>query len=52
MLELDIGRTPDILREEYLDVYGGIQSEILNIQDLRKIQIKVQQTWEKQTDPK
>ena len=30
MLELDFGQTPDILREEYLDVYEGIQSEILN----------------------
>ena len=25
-LELDFGQTPDILREEYLDVYEGIQS--------------------------
>ena len=24
-LELDFGQTPDILREEYLDVYEGIQ---------------------------
>ena len=30
VLELDFGQTPDILREEYLDVYDGIQSEILN----------------------
>ena len=30
MLELDFRQTPDILREEYLDVYEGIQSEILN----------------------
>ena len=29
-LELDFGQTPDILREEYLDVYEGIQSEILS----------------------
>ena len=29
MLELDFGQMPDILREEYLDVYEGIQSEIL-----------------------
>ena len=29
-LELDFGQTPDILREEYLDMYEGIQSEILN----------------------
>ena len=31
ILELDFGQTPDISREEYLDVYEGIQSEILNI---------------------
>ena len=30
MLELDFGQTPDILREEYLDVHEGIQSEILS----------------------
>ena len=30
MLQLDFGQTPDILKEEYLDVYEGIQSEILN----------------------
>ena len=29
-LELDFGQTLDILREEYLDVYEGIQSEILS----------------------
>ena len=29
-LELDFSQMPDILREEYLDVYEGIQSEILN----------------------
>ena len=29
-LELDFGQMPDISREEYLDVYEGIQSEILN----------------------
>ena len=29
-LELDFGHTPDKLREEYLDVYKGIQSEILS----------------------
>ena len=28
--ELDFGPTPDILQEDYLDVYEGIQSEILN----------------------
>ena len=30
MLELDFGGTPDKLKEEYLDVYKGIQSEILS----------------------
>ena len=30
ILELDFGQTLDILREIYLDVYKGIQSEILN----------------------
>ena len=30
MLELDFGDTPDKLREEYLDMYKGIQSEILS----------------------
>ena len=30
MLELDFDHTPDILKEEYLDVYEGILSEILN----------------------
>ena len=30
MLGLEFGQTMDILREEYLDVYEGIQSEILN----------------------
>ena len=30
IIELDFGPTPDILKEEYLDVYEGIQSEILN----------------------
>ena len=30
MVEVDFGPTPDILKEEYLDVYRGIQSEIVN----------------------
>ena len=30
MLELDFGDTPEKLKEEYLDVYEGIQSEILS----------------------
>ena len=30
MVEIDFGPTPDILKEEYLNVYEGIQSEIVN----------------------
>ena len=30
IIELDFGPTPNILNEEYLDIYEGIQSEILN----------------------
>ena len=30
MIELDFGPTPNILKEEYLDIYEGIQSEIVN----------------------
>ena len=30
MLELDFGDMPEKLREEYLDIYKGIQSEILS----------------------
>ena len=30
ILVLDFGHTPDILKEEYLNVYEGIQSEILS----------------------
>ena len=30
MLKLDFGDTPEKLRGEYLDVYGGIQSDILS----------------------
>ena len=29
MIELDFGPTPNILQEEYLEVYEGIQSEIV-----------------------
>ena len=29
-MELDVGQTQDTLKEEYLDVYEGIQSEILS----------------------
>ena len=30
MVEIDFGPTPDILKEEYLNVYKGIQLEIVN----------------------
>ena len=30
LIELDFGPTPDILKGDYLDVYKGIQSEIVN----------------------
>ena len=30
IIELDFGPIPNILKEEYLDLYEGIQSEILN----------------------
>ena len=30
MLEFDLGYTPEKLKGEYLDVYEGIQSEILS----------------------
>ena len=29
-IELDFGPTPSMLKEDYLDIYKGIQSEILN----------------------
>ena len=30
VIEIDFGLTADVLREEYLDVYEGIHSEIVN----------------------
>ena len=30
MIEVDFGPTPNVLREEYLDIYEGIHSEIVN----------------------
>ena len=30
LIELDFGPTPDILKGDYLDMYEGIQSEIVN----------------------
>ena len=29
-IELDFGATPDVLKEDYLDMYKGMQSEIVN----------------------
>ena len=39
MIELDFGPTSNILKEEYLGLYEGIQSEILNTTRFEKIQI-------------
>ena len=36
-MELDFGVMPKILCEEYLDVYEGIQSEIVNNTSLMRI---------------
>ena len=30
IVELDFGVTPEVLREEYLEVYDGIQSEVVS----------------------
>ena len=30
VIEVEFGSTPDVLREEYLDIYEGIHSEIVN----------------------
>ena len=30
MIDVDFGPTPNVLREEYLDIYEGIDSEIVN----------------------
>ena len=38
MLELDFGHTADKLKEEYLDVYEGIQSGILSTTRYKKTQ--------------
>ena len=43
-LDLDFGDTPDKLKEKYLDVYKGIQSEILSTTSLMKTKIQVQLT--------
>ena len=36
IIKLDFGPTPNILKEEYVDVYEGIQSEILNTTKFNK----------------
>ena len=38
-LEIVFGQMADILRDEYLDVYEGIQSEILKITGFDEIQV-------------
>ena len=38
-IEVDFGPTPNILKEEYLDVYEGIQSEIVSTTRFEEIQI-------------
>ena len=30
IIEVDFGPTPNVLKEEYLDIYNGIQSEIVS----------------------
>ena len=44
IIELDFGPTPEVLREEYLDMCEGIQSEILNTTKFDKTQIKAPHT--------
>ena len=39
MLKLDFGDTPEKLKEEYLDAYEGIQSEIFSTTRFDEIQI-------------
>ena len=39
IIELDFGPTPNILKEEYLDVYEGIQSEMVSTTRFDKTQI-------------
>ena len=38
VIGVDFGPIPNVLREEYLDVYEGSHTEIVNTQDLIKIQ--------------
>ena len=38
VIEVEFGPTPNVLREQYLDVYEGINSEIVNTTNLMKIQ--------------
>ena len=38
MMELDFGPTPHLLKEEYIDVYEGINQKWQILQDMMKIQ--------------
>ena len=40
--ELDFGKMPQKLQEEYMDIYEGIHSEIVSSNRLTKIQTEVQ----------
>ena len=37
IVELDFSVMPEVLKEEYLDVYDGIQSEVVTLLDVMKI---------------
>ena len=43
--EVDFGVTPQILHEEYLDVYEGIQSEIVNSTRFNENSDLIQHIW-------
>ena len=47
MLELDFGHIPDKLKEEYMDVYEGIQSEIVCTTRFDENQTYVPHIWER-----
>ena len=50
VIEIDFGTTPDILREEYLDMYERIHSVIVNTTRFDKIQILATHTLGDQID--
>ena len=52
IIELDFGPTPDILKEEYLDMYKGIQLGILNTTRFDENSDLSTTYLENQTDPK